>query len=962
MFGKRVEPGENIGGVRVLSMTTFAARYLLSGRDLDANRICTAILKGSSMEEARKFALQCLASTAVTAGRFDEAEAIILALVAASAQLQGEEKLTHVRNLFMLSRLYRARGFLVLADKVLAQLQGILDNELVPRVPQELLNPQRRRELHKAYSDKQLTIKDYLDGLGREREQLIAREDLLNSPEIERQIDVLHANEKAALNEMNDVTERIFANARVDAAIELYLLVLRTRWELSQSVGKDDQGFDLLQRLAQLLRQYNDKLLYPVEALAGFRYLVRQGQYEQARSYLALARMVAKADIGFPFDPPEPLPNVFNNPAAESLFGSVNRSGVAARSMGMLAHVYIEEGKLDEARRFINAAMAGAVFAFGKDSEQVAALRYDLARIDRRQGKNAECLAGLMSALSLVTAANEEAALLPGGRTVELMQSREGIPLELIDVLVEHPALLNKRQRDEILFAAFQSMRRPAVESAIAAASIRHDQIDPGKKALVDRYLAAGRNIVNIRAGYAKLSAGEGAGAGLSDARGKLTAELEAQQALLKQLSAELAASGDSDTTGLGKPQTLENVETGLLEGEMLIQFAFSAERGYVLGTMRGRQVLGVVQRGRASVRSDVEALLRELAPIGHEQQPEGRGFPLDRALGLYQEALSGILDELSDVKRLIFVADGVWEGLPFGVLVRKVPSPTLTVPDYDQVDWLFRKYEIAYLPSPATLVKLRIQRGSLARKDILGVGSPTGPVPMSPVRGAYVASLLPQPTVSEKSGSVAAGELEQIRTLVGPSRARILVGPQATKSFLRHAGIENFKVLIFATHGYLASEILEISEPALLMTAEAGANRPDYLTATDIASIRLDANLVLLNACNTAGSDGLPGSEALTGLASAFFFAGARSLIVSLWPVEDDTATSVGVETMRLAITKKNAGVAALLQGAMLHALLSGPGYMKHPAYWAPYVVVGDAVVVPLGDKVDRASASITR
>jgi CHAT domain-containing protein len=119
-------------------------------------------------------------------------------------------------------------------------------------------------------------------------------------------------------------------------------------------------------------------------------------------------------------------------------------------------------------------------------------------------------------------------------------------------------------------------------------------------------------------------------------------------------------------------------------------------------------------------------------------------------------------------------------------------------------------------------------------------------------------------------------------------------------------------------------------------------------LTSTDIAAMRTDANLVMLNACNTAGNDGLPGSEGMSGLASAFFFSGARSLIVSLWPVEQQTASSIGVETMRLAAENKSAGVAAVLQRATNRVLGNAKGHLKHPSFWAPYVLVGDGNVPP--------------
>ena len=110
-------------------------------------------------------------------------------------------------------------------------------------------------------------------------------------------------------------------------------------------------------------------------------------------------------------------------------------------------------------------------------------------------------------------------------------------------------------------------------------------------------------------------------------------------------------------------------------------------------------------------------------------------------------------------------------------------------------------------------------------------------------------------------------------------------------------------------------------------------------LKASQIALLKLNADLVILSACNTAGPNGTPGAEGFSGLAKAFLYAGARTLVVSNWAVNSKSTVAL-MEDMQ-AQTAKGLGRAAALQQAELD-LMSNPVY-SHPLFWAPFVVVGE-------------------
>ena len=128
-----------------------------------------------------------------------------------------------------------------------------------------------------------------------------------------------------------------------------------------------------------------------------------------------------------------------------------------------------------------------------------------------------------------------------------------------------------------------------------------------------------------------------------------------------------------------------------------------------------------------------------------------------------------------------------------------------------------------------------------------------------------------------------------------------------------------------------------------LLTPPEQGSNLDDgLLTASEISQLKLDADWVILSACNTAAPDGTPGADGLSGLARAFFYAGARSLLVSHWAV-DSNATAALTSRLFDAITNGAPKAEALRRSMIALMEQADKPHFAHPAFWAPFVVVGE-------------------
>jgi CHAT domain-containing protein len=180
-----------------------------------------------------------------------------------------------------------------------------------------------------------------------------------------------------------------------------------------------------------------------------------------------------------------------------------------------------------------------------------------------------------------------------------------------------------------------------------------------------------------------------------------------------------------------------------------------------------------------------------------------------------------------------------------------------------------------------------------------------------------------------------------------------VLLGGFATETRLKELSesgqLADFAIIHFATHGLLTGELLGAAQPGLILTPpttdDPGAleNDDGYFSAAEIATLFLDADWVVLSACNTAGPSGET-SEALSGLARAFFYAGTRALLVSHWAVESKAAVKLATRAFAEMAARPSVGRAEALRFAMRELIENGDLADAHPARWAPFVVVGES------------------
>jgi CHAT domain-containing protein len=189
------------------------------------------------------------------------------------------------------------------------------------------------------------------------------------------------------------------------------------------------------------------------------------------------------------------------------------------------------------------------------------------------------------------------------------------------------------------------------------------------------------------------------------------------------------------------------------------------------------------------------------------------------------------------------------------------------------------------------------------------------------------------------------AGELKAVAEKLGAPASDIHLRLEATEAAVKTVPLSDYRVIYFATHGLVAGDIKDVAEPSLALSLPKQSTALDdgLLTASEVAQLKLNADFVVLSACNTIAGD-KPGAEALSGLARSFFYAGARALLVTHWAVDSAAATRLTTSTFDLLKADPNLGRAEALRRAMLAYLndTSSPRNAS-PAIWGPFALIGE-------------------
>ena len=309
----------------------------------------------------------------------------------------------------------------------------------------------------------------------------------------------------------------------------------------------------------------------------------------------------------------------------------------------------------------------------------------------------------------------------------------------------------------------------------------------------------------------------------------------------------------------------------------------------------------------------------------------------------LYRSLLGPAAARLAGKRRVILVPDGpLWE-LPFEALVTGTEGR-----HYADLPYLVRRFALTYEPSASVLLSLeRRTRGRPPVRPAPTLVAFANPSVLAPAAAQAPLARLERAVFADggpwRLARLPDAEREALAVarLFGPQGARTFVGREALESRVKSdPAVSQARYLLFSAHALL-SELLPAQSGLVLSVGGDDGAEDGLLQVYEIYNLELTADLAVLSACESALGRRVRG-EGLLGLARAFFYAGARAIVASLWKVADRSTADLVIELFRgLSGTGPDRDPAAALRRAKL-ATLRQPGY-AHPYYWAPFVLVGE-------------------
>ena len=527
--------------------------------------------------------------------------------------------------------------------------------------------------------------------------------------------------------------------------------------------------------------------------------------------------------------------------------------------------------------------------------------------------------------------------------------------------------------------------RSRSLRSALSASAVRSAVTDPALAELVRREQDAGLQISGLEGlvSDALARTDKGSAASVELLTRRLGSLRQARQRLRAEIDANFPQYADLINP---KPGTVDDVIRFLRPDETLVSISMAGDQTYIFTVSKKQGLKAHISRlNRKQIDDMVRRLRSGVDSTGIASLSDFKDFDLDLAHRLFQELLQPLRSNWEGSKSILVVTHGLLASLPFSMLpttpYRLGKDTALPFDRYRDVPWLAKSHAVYMLPSAASLKALRApSKRQIATRPFIGFGDPYFNIRQARQAGRQTASrtgsrgaggqsiaMRSQPPTRAAAGQLnsvsieslprlpdSAQEISAIAAVLGADPARdVYLGRRADEQVVKKIDLKPYKIISFATHGLIAGDLDGLDEPALAFSASrvTGNAEDGLLRMSEIFGLRLNAEWVVLSACNTAAGDG-EGAEAVSGLGRAFFYAGSRAIMASNWPVHSGATTELMSRLFKIQSTA--AGISRAQAYRQAQAALIGEGVFKskegralfsyaHPIFWAPFALIGD-------------------
>jgi CHAT domain-containing protein len=599
-----------------------------------------------------------------------------------------------------------------------------------------------------------------------------------------------------------------------------------------------------------------------------------------------------------------------------------------ALMFGNFAWTQFKSGKL--AAALDSASRAIAILQRGGGNKHLEAQYLStIAEVQRAQGRREEALANYRQAITTL----EQARL----QAIPTEISRAGIISTRRKVFAGAIDFLLQEQRPEEAFEVAEAYHARAFLDVLA-----ESRIDSSRELSKEQKEQESKIFERISTVQKELWKADVSPLLAS----RLKKELEAAENTLEGFQLELRrASPRYASIKYPKPVGLERINKEILAADTaLVEFVLSEEKSFAWVVHQGkvasvilpsrREIDALIADYRASLAEKVSALTvnSAIAKLNAKSQV------------LYQKLFQPLAFHLSSAQKLIIVADGSSVYLPFETLVRENRSA-----DNKPVsaEYLIERFAISYAPSASALAAIREMNSRRASNStgIVAFGDPdytnlqsaTRKAANSPLEKNSPASLA-EPLFEFRQLPYTRTEVNEIAALFPATERRIFLGAEAHEEHVKTTDLSHYRYVHFAAHGKIDEEYPARS--GIVLSLQGDSKEDGALQLSEVMRLKLNADLVTLSACRT-GLGKLLNGEGMIGLTRAFLYAGADSVVVSLWNV-NDVATADFMKSFYKHLRQGMAKDAALRQ-AKLDLLKGQKRLWQHPRFWAPFVLIGE-------------------
>ena len=394
---------------------------------------------------------------------------------------------------------------------------------------------------------------------------------------------------------------------------------------------------------------------------------------------------------------------------------------------------------------------------------------------------------------------------------------------------------------------------------------------------------------------------------------------------------------------------SVKDIQQKLTDDQVIISYFFTehftTEQGWLFISVITKE--NIIFKYKQIDVKNIEELITQirttLKVVGGRKIPE---FDFLSSQKLYNLILSPVRDTFKNKKELIIIPNKEMMSLPFEVLIDQSTDYDFSEKDYRKVSWLGKKYAISYYPSVYSFYNLKNIKFEQVENDFVGFGDPLLVAKKNKPKEINYTKLFTRGVANaEEIRNMdelpeTADELKSIAKIF-KGGSKLYLREDFNEETVKTIDLNNYKIISFATHAVIANEISNVAEPGLILTPPDGPTEINdgILTVSEIEKLTLQSDVVILSACNTAAADGSPNAGGLSGLASAFFQAGTKSILVTHWNVETNSA--VKLTTGMFDKMKKTKNLSQALHLSKMDILSNEE--TSHPLFWAPFVLIGN-------------------